>query len=143
VLYGVGGKQTKIVAILKDVPVFVGDVGTVAPNGKSSFFATTFLVVENDDYHWILGIPLLSAIDGVVRCRERVLSYTPTEASTPITIPLITRNQAREQPVRMQFRLQSPHLESEMIEEASWEAAALHQEEALYVGSGLTDILGR
>jgi hypothetical protein len=43
----------------------------------------------------------------------------------------------------MEFRQKSPHLESETVEEASWEATALHQEEIDYVGEELTDLLGR
>lgn len=93
VLYGVGGKRTRIVAMLKDVPVLLGNPRTAAghfsgnalgsPLGKSLNHRATFLVVDNDDYHWILGIPLLAAIDGMVKCRERVLEYTPAGTTTP------------------------------------------------------------
>ena len=153
-LYGVGGKRTRIVAMLKDVPIIFGnnqhsqspDYGgssTVQPLASSSCHTATFLVVDNDDYHWILGIPLLAAIDGMVKCRERTLEYTPASATSPVSIQLITRTEAKMQPVRMEFRQKSPHLESETVEEASWEAATLHQEEIAYVGTTLTDLLGR
>jgi hypothetical protein len=154
VLYGVGGKRTRIVAMLKDVPVIFGSNrhsptpvfgGNTAgkPLAESACHTATFLVVDNDDYHWILGIPLLAAIDGMVKCRERTLEYTPAGATSSTSIQLITRTEAKMQPVRTEFRQKSPHLESEAVEEASWEATTLHQEEIDYVGEGLTDILGR
>ncbi len=154
VLYGVGGKRTRIVAMLKDVPVILGNnhlphtpvfSGGAAgrPLADLACHKATFLVVDNDDYHWILGIPLLAAIDGMVKCRERTLEYTPAGITTSTTIQLITRTEAKLQPVRTEFRQKSPHLESETIEETCWEAAALHQEEIDYVGEELADILGR
>lgn len=100
-------------------------------------------MVDNDDYHWILGIPLLAAIDGLVRCRDRILEYTPAGNTKSTSIHLITRTEAKTQPVRGEFRQKSPHLESETVESVCWEAAALHQEEIDYVGEGLTEILGR
>jgi hypothetical protein len=154
VLYGVGGKRTRIVAMLKDVPIVFGNKkhsqtpvfsGNAAgqPLASSSCHTATFLVIDNYDYHWILGIPLLAAIDGMVKCREQTLEYTPASAMSPISIHLITRTEAKMQPVRMEFRQNSPHLESETVEEASWKAATLHQEEIAYVGVALTDLLGR
>ena len=65
-LTGVGGKRTRIVAKLEDVPLCVG--------GKyhaDEVVRATFYVVENDDYHWILGLPLLASLQGKVLCRER------------------------------------------------------------------------
>jgi len=124
----VGGKRTRIVAMLKDVPLHFGsdNCPSVAVTGVQSTLSTaTFLVVENDDYHWILGIPILAAINANVRCKERVLEYTPTSTSTPVSINLITRTEAKMQPVRAEFRQKSPHLESETIEEFSWEVAEL------------------
>lgn len=106
VLYGVGGKQTKIVAMLKDVPIYVGNrlparrPRTDEPHDSASAkfsdcHLTTFLVVDNDDYHWILGIPLLSAINGMVKCRERTLDYTPFHSTSSTSLPLITRAEAK------------------------------------------------
>jgi hypothetical protein len=137
VLYGVGGKQTRIVAMLKDVPVILGNgTRSNSPNfsggasgsslANSACHVATFLVVDNDDYHWILGIPLLAAIDGLVRCKDRVLEYTPASTSVSTSIHLITRTEAKLQPVRAEFRQKSPHLESETIEETCWEEATLH-----------------
>ena len=100
-------------------------------------------MVDNDDYHWILGIPLLAAIDGMVKCRDRTLEYTPAGTTTSISMPLITRTEAKLQPVHAEFRQQSPHLESETVESACWEATTLHQDEIDYIGEELTDILGR
>jgi hypothetical protein len=57
--------------------------------------------------------------------------------------PLITRTEAKLQPVRAEFRQKSPHLESETVESACWEATTLHQDEIDYIGEELTDILGR
>jgi len=71
------------------------------------------------------------------------LDYTPAASSTPTSIPLISRAEAKLQPVRAEFRLKSPHLETETVETTSWEAAALHLEELSYVGEGLADVLGR
>ena len=146
VLYGVGGKQTRIVAMLKDVPVILGndcadDKGLLDP--ATPCHTATFLVVDHDDYHWILGIPLLAAVDGMVKCRERRLQYTPANVTVATSLPLISRAEAKLKPVRAEFRLKSPHLETETVETASWEAATLHQEELSYVGEGLADILGR
>ena len=104
--------------------------------------STTFYVVDNDDYHWILGLPLLASLQGKVLCSERRLEYTPPNG-TSRQIPLIPRTHARDQPVRATFRLRSPHLESECVEAVSWQDALLHQEEAEYVGEGLACILGR
>jgi len=104
----------------------VGIDGCPSFGASSSLFTATFLVVENDDYHWILGIPLLAAIDGKVHCKERVLEYTPAGTPKPVSLQLITRTEARNQPVRMEFRQKSPHLESEVIEEAGWETSMLH-----------------
>jgi len=143
VLYGVGGKRTNIVAMLKDVPLHIGTDRCPSSRDSSSLFTATFLVVDNDDYHWILGIPLLAALNAKVSCKERVLEYTPINATTATSIGLITRDEARAQPVRMEFRQKSPHLESETVEEATWETTMLHQEEIRYVGLELTDLLGR
>jgi hypothetical protein len=106
VLYGVGGKRTRIVAMLKDVPIIFGNNqhsqtpvfgGNTAgqPLASSACHTATFLVVDNDDYHWILGIPLLAAIDGMVKCRERTLEYTPAGAPSAISLQLITRTEAK------------------------------------------------
>ena len=105
-LYGVGGKRTRIVAMLKDVPVIFGCNGhsqapvfggssAGKPLAESACHTATFLVVDNDDYHWILGIPLLAAIDGMVKCRERTLEYTPANATSSISLQLITRTEAK------------------------------------------------
>ena len=115
--------------MLKDVPVILGSKNTDAKgllHPTTPHYTATFLVVDHDDYHWILGIPLLAAIDGMVKCRERRLEYTPAASSTPTSIPLISRAEAKLQPVRAEFRLKSPHLETETVETASWAAAALH-----------------
>jgi hypothetical protein len=55
----------------------------------------TFLVVDNDDYHWILGIPLLAGINGMVHCRDRTLQYTPPGTTSSATLRLITRTEAK------------------------------------------------
>jgi hypothetical protein len=101
VLYGVGGKQTKIVAMLKDVPLRMGcntntksDAFSPRANHPDDFKAT-FLVVDNDDYHWILGIPLLAGLNGLVHCRERTLQYTPPGTTSSATLHLITRTEAK------------------------------------------------
>jgi hypothetical protein len=92
VLYGVGGKQTKIVAMLKDVPIRMGCNTTPAsdllsPNSTTAVdLRATFLVVDNDDYHWILGIPLLAELNGMVHCRDRTLQYTSPGADSPATL---------------------------------------------------------
>lgn len=140
-------------ALLKDVPVILGKGHANPPAFGGGVMGTpladcqchkaTFLVVDNDDYHWILGIPLLAAIDGLIRCRDRILEYTPAGTAKPTSIHLITRTEAKTQPVRGEFRQKSPHLESETVENACWESAALHQEEIEYVEESLADILGR
>ena len=113
-LTGVGGKRTRIVAKLKDVPLCLGE-----GYHKADVIHSTFYVVENDDYHWILGLPLLASILGKVLCSERMLEYTPPRGSAR-QLPLISRTAARDQPVRAVFRLRSPHLESEYVEVGSW-----------------------
>jgi hypothetical protein len=101
VLYGVGGKQTKIVAMLKDVPIRMGchtarEPDAFGPDTNVSVdFKATFLVVDNDDYHWILGIPLLAGLNGLVHCRDRTLQYTPPGTTSTATLHLITRTEAK------------------------------------------------
>lgn len=101
VLYGVGGKQTKIVAMLKDVPIHMGCNTTTDSNDFSphtnnqAILKATFLVVDNDDYHWILGIPLLAGLNGLVHCRDRTLQYTPPGTTSTATLHLITRTEAK------------------------------------------------
>jgi hypothetical protein len=99
--------------MLKEVPVLLGNtIGSStfswsvagAPLANSQCHKATFLVVDNDDYHWILGIPLLAVIDGMVRCRDRILDYTPAGATASVSMPLITRTEAKLQPVRAEFR---------------------------------------
>lgn len=77
-LTGVGGKKTRIVAKLCDVPLVLGD----KQSGNEPHF-TTFYVLDNNDYHWILGLPLLAMVEGSVLCKERVLSYKPPNHVTP------------------------------------------------------------
>ena len=101
VLYGVGGKQTKIVAMLKDVPIRMGcntatDSDAFSPHiNAQAILKATFLVVDNDDYHWILGIPLLAGLNGLVHCRDRTLQYTPPGTTSTATLHLITRTEAK------------------------------------------------
>lgn len=106
-LTGVGGKRTRIVAKLKDVPLSLGE-----QHLEADVVHSTFYVIDNDDYHWILGLPLLAAIRGKVLCKDRALEYTTPQAALR-QLPLISRTEAREQPVRAVFRLKSPHLEAE------------------------------
>lgn len=60
-IIGVGGKRTKIVGKLVNVPVRLGEASC-----KDEPYFTNFFVVENSDYHWILGLPLLAKIHGSV-----------------------------------------------------------------------------
>ena len=137
VITGVGGKKTRIVAKLRDVPLELGETfGAHTPT------PATFYVVDSDDYHWILGLPFLGSVEGKVDCKDRVLEFKAvplnSKAPTATTIlPLITRAQARDQPVRALFRLRSPHLEAEPAQIDSWQEALLTSEEVEYVGEGL------
>ena len=146
VLTGVDGKRTRIVAKLVGVPLELGEIP-----GKHVSTPSTFYVIESDDYHWILGLPLLADVGGKVLCRERSLEYLATPVPTPqdttpppatTQLPLVTRTQAREQPVRALFRLRSPHLEAESAAVGSWQEALLTTEETEYVGEGLAQLLG-
>lgn len=140
-IIGVGGKRTKIVGKLVNVPIRLGQA-----DNKSEAYTTTFFVVENSEYHWILGLPLLAKIHGKVDCNRRTLEFLPPGVAigNPTHLPCITRRESRETPVRAEFRLKSPHLESEeAVNESCWEAATLQVEEKEYVGNSLIDLLGR
>jgi hypothetical protein len=104
--------------------------------------STTFYVVDSDEYHWILGLPLLAAVRGKVLCAERVLEYTVASGATR-KLGLISRSQVREQPVRATFRNKLPLLEAEQVQLSNWQEAILHTDEVEYVGEGLACILGR
>jgi hypothetical protein len=60
---GVGGKRTRIVAKLRDVPLTLGEDRECKDIVKATFYE-----VDSDDYHWILGLPLLAAVKGKVLC---------------------------------------------------------------------------
>jgi hypothetical protein len=87
--------------MLKDVPIRMGcnnntESDTFSPRANhQADFKATFLVVDNDDYHWILGIPLLAELNGMVHCRDRTLQYTPPETTESSTLHLITRTEAK------------------------------------------------
>ncbi len=53
----------------------------------------TFYVLQNPGYHFILGLTLLNAIDGIVRCRLQKLTYTKPD-NTEATVQLVTRSYA-------------------------------------------------
>jgi hypothetical protein len=87
--------------MLKDVPIRMGCHATREPDAFSPDttapvdFTATFLVVDNDDYHWILGIPLLAGLNGLVHCRDRTLQYTPPGTTATTILHLITRTEAK------------------------------------------------
>jgi hypothetical protein len=135
---GVGGKKTRIVAKLCDIPIIIG---RTAEHKRPHY--TTFYVIDNDDYHWILGLPLLAQIQGSVLCKERILAYKNAGEESQQKLQMISRREAQQKPVRAEFRLRSPHLEAETAAAECWEASMLHQEEASYVGEDLVDLLGK
>ena len=103
---GVGGKLTRIVGKLQDVPLSLG-----TRFNEPEAVLTTFYVVDNQAYHWILGLPLLASVHGKVLCHERILEFTSLTKDVR-QLPLITRTQSRSQPAYGTFRADSPHLEA-------------------------------
>ena len=136
-LTGVGGKLTRIVGKLQDVPLCLG-----GPYKLEEVVPTTFYVVDNDSYHWILGLPLLATICGKVLCQERQLEYTPPLQGSR-QLPLITRTEALASPTRLRFDRRSPHLSCEDVDFSSWPPANWHEEPLEYTGEDLMTTLRR
>ena len=92
VVKGVGDNLTKVVGKLVGVPIRLG-----IEQGEGTCVKTTFYVLSCDTYHFILGLTLLSKIDGGVFCGSRRLEYTlgPSAGSARCNLPLATRSDAR------------------------------------------------
>lgn len=84
-----GGKKTRIVAKLCNVPILLGQ-----NNVGEEPYRTTFYVLDSDDYHWILGLPLLAQIQGSVQCKDRTLTYLPAGQTDYEKIAMISRRGA-------------------------------------------------
>lgn len=89
---GVGDNTSAIVGKLVNVPLCLGE------STSGMWVKTTFYILECSQYHFILGLPLLSGIDGAVHCSSRRLSFRtgPHVDSIRTDIQLCTRTQARE-----------------------------------------------
>lgn len=98
---GVGGKVTHVVGKLVDVPISLG-----REQAPGTSVRATFYVLDCQRYHWILGLTLLSAVDGVVRCRTRTLAFTLAAAGggAQHTLELATRTEACMEPVYELYR---------------------------------------
>lgn len=83
VVSGVGQTQTRVVGKLVGVPVHLGPTQI-----KGQHVFATFYVLDCPAYHWILGLPLLTSVDGVVHCRRQVLQYSLHTSTTPLTLEL-------------------------------------------------------
>jgi phage-related protein len=64
---GVAGKVTRVVGKLVGMPIKLGH----PPGGDTASFTTTFYILESPQYHWILGLHALNAIDAAVWCHRR------------------------------------------------------------------------
>lgn len=150
VVQGVGQQRSKVVGKLIGVPIHIGPQQV-----KGQHVLTTFYVLDCPAYHWILGLPLLTGVDGIVHCRRQVLQYTLATKTTPLILelPLTPRAQVHHQPAyvhHQQFlasctppdalEVNTPH--DPELPSGHWEAHLLNVEEAAYVGGELTDILG-
>ena len=109
---------------------------------------TTFYVLQCDTYHFILGLTLLSAIDGGVFCGSRRLEYTlgKSGGSARATIPLATRSVARASPCYHTSTTYvdpttpaPPHADLVSIPEG-WAAHCLEEDTLGYVQEGLVDV---
>lgn len=80
---------------LVGVPVHLGPTQV-----RGHHVTATFYVLSCPAYHWILGLPLLNSVDGVVHCRRQVLQYSLTTTKTPLTLelPLTPRAAVHHQP---------------------------------------------
>ncbi len=65
VVQGVGGKHTQVIGKLVNVPISLGCCGAEFPCAYATFY-----VLKHPGYHFILGLTLLKAIEGVVNCRD-------------------------------------------------------------------------
>jgi hypothetical protein len=99
VVKGVGENTCAVICKLVDVPVSLGD-----QQSAGTCIRTTFYVLECQAYHFILGLTLLSVIDGGVFCGSRRLTYTLGKGGkhAQVTLPLQTRTTARNSPAYKQ-----------------------------------------
>ena len=70
------------------LPIALG--GSPVPG---SAVRATFYVLDCPEYHWILGLTLLTTIDGAVFCRTGLLQYTlgPAGEGQTVQLPLMPR----------------------------------------------------
>ncbi len=68
---GVGGKLSQVVGKLVDVPLSLGLRCAPEPCALATFY-----VLDAPDYHFILGLTFLNAVNGVVKCRDQELEFT-------------------------------------------------------------------
>lgn len=71
VICGVGEKITRVVCKLVDVPVSLG-----YHQEPGSLVKATFYVIDCPSYHFIIGLTLLTVVNGQVHCGARRLTYT-------------------------------------------------------------------
>ncbi len=90
---GVGGKKSQVLGKLVDVPISLGLRCAPAPCALATFY-----VLDSPDYHFILGLTFLNAVDGIVKCRDQELAFT-NHASREQRVKLVPRTEAILQPV--------------------------------------------
>lgn len=93
VVKGVGENVSRVLCKLADVPLCLGKNAV-----SGTWLTTTFYVLECPQYHFILGLPLLSCIDAQIRCKPRELVYKlgPGGTGEEAVLKLCTRTEARE-----------------------------------------------
>ena len=91
--------MTKVVGKLVDVPITLGATTTDTP------VKATFYILDNPTYHWLFGLTLLEAVNGVVHCKDRLLTFHQPGGPTPtVVLPLTSRAAATSEPVYSLFR---------------------------------------
>jgi hypothetical protein len=80
------------------VPVSLGDAPT-----PGSTVEATFYVIDCPSYHFILGLTLLGAVNGMVDCGGRRLEYTlgPDGGGKRKALQCIDRQEVKEKPAYM------------------------------------------
>lgn len=92
---GVGEKITKVICKLVDVPVSLG-----YDQAPGSLIKATFYVIDCPSYHFIIGLTLLSVVNGQVHCGARRLTYTlgPAGKGAQQDLGLVSRDVVQTSP---------------------------------------------
>lgn len=135
VICGVGDKITRVICKLVDVPLSLGK-----KQASGSLVTATFYVIECPQYHFILGLTLLGAVNGIVDCGKRQLLYTagPKGGGEERKLQLLDRREVQSKPA---YRAVHTHVDTVEVGPATWHEGILPQSALAYVEESLVDIL--